>query len=263
MRAFAALAVLALAAAPAHAEPWYRGAHGKGRLENVAIFVGGGLVYVASETFLKPDLAPLTCRWCSVDGFDASARDALVWGNPGAARTISNVEGFVVAPATAVTLVLLGTADEPGGATWGRVIDDAMPVLDTVVLSELAVQVVKFSVGRQRPFAHFGGATVVPGLDNNVSFFSGHSTLVFGVATSAGMIAHRRHYWTEPYIWAAGMTLATTTAYLRVASDEHYMTDVLVGSAFGVLAGLTVPLLLDHGLEVAPTGNGLAIAGVF
>lgn len=264
MRAIGAVVALALAAAPAHAEPWYRGRAGTHRVLNLAIFVGGGLAYVASETALKPDLAPMTCRWCSVDSFDANARDLLVWRNTGAASALSNIEGFAVAPIAGVGLLLLGTASQPGGATWGRVMDDALPVLDTVVLSELVVQAVKFGVGRQRPYVHYDPAAAL-GLDDNVSFFSGHSTLAFGLATSAGVIAHRRHYAIEPYVWGVGMTLAATTAYLRVAADKHYATDVLTGSAFGVLAGLTVPWLLDRhpGVEVVPTGNGLAVAGTF
>jgi membrane-associated phospholipid phosphatase len=264
MRAIGAVVALALAAAPAHAEPWYRGPAGPHRVVNLAIFVGGGLAYVASETVLKPDLAAMTCRWCGVDSFDANARDLLRWHDTGAASALSNIDGFAVAPIAGVGLLLLGTASQPGGATWGRVLDDALPVLDTVVLSELVDQVVKFGVGRQRPYAHFN-PTGVPGLDDNVSFFSGHSTLAFGIATSAGVIAHRRGYAIEPYVWGVGMTLAATTAYLRVAADEHYVTDVLTGSAFGVLAGLTVPWLLDRhpGVEVVPTGTGLAIAGSF
>ena len=264
MRAIVVLLALALAAAPARATPWYRGRAGEHRVVNLAIFVGGGLAYVASETVLKPDLAPMTCRWCTVDSFDASARDLLRWHDTGTASLLSNLDGFVVAPVAGLGLLLLGTASQPGGATWDHVLDDALPVLDTVVLSELVDQAVKFGIGRQRPYAHYF-PVAAPGLDDNVSFFSGHSTLAFGLATSAGVIAHRRHYAVEPYVWGVGMTLAATTAYLRVAADEHYVTDVLAGSAIGVLAGLTAPWLLDRhpGVEVVPTGTGLAIAGSF
>lgn len=262
MRAITVLVALGLAAAPARAEPWYRGPHGHRRVVNLAITAGGAALYAASETFLKADLAPATCRWCSVDGLDADVRSALVWRDPGAARTLSNLDGFVVAPIAGLGLVLLGTAAQRGGVTWARAIDDTVPVLETVVLSQLVVQVVKFSAGRQRPFVHYG-AGGPPGLDDNVSFFSGHSALAFGIATSAGVVAHHRGYKTAPYIWGVGMALAASTAYLRIAGDEHYLTDVLAGSAWGVLAGLTVPWLAMRDVEVMPTSNGVALAGVF
>ena len=58
-------------------------------------------------------------------------------------------------------------------------------------------------------------------------------------------------------------TLAASTAYLRIAADKHYFSDVLVGSAFGMASGIAVPLMWRHNLEVMPQPNGVAIAGQF
>lgn len=254
------LAIVALLATAAHAEPWYEGKYGKNRVTHVSITVASGALYLTSE-LLKPHLASLTCRWCVPDSLDASARDAVRWQHPSTAVTLSNLDGYVVVPAFAigVTLAESLTSEDP---TTARAIDDLVPVLESAGLAQLLVQPVKFAVARARPYAYYTPPAQA-GYDDNVSFFSGHSTLVFSLVTSAGVIAHRRHYKTEPYIWIGGGVLAASTAYLRMAGDKHYLTDVLTGSAVGVAAGLTVPMMMPREITVTPTTNGMAIAGRF
>ena len=114
---------------------------------------------------------------------------------------------------------------------------------------------------------HVAAPGRVTDTDDNMSFISGHAALAFSVATAAGMVAHRRGYQLEPVIWAVGFTLAGSTAYLRIAADKHYFTDVLAGSLVGSAFGVAVPLLLHsgvlrrHQLNVAPTGNGVMLSG--
>ncbi|MBU1241038.1 phosphatase PAP2 family protein, partial [Myxococcota bacterium] len=38
-------------------------------------------------------------------------------------------------------------------------------------------------------------------------------------------------------------TLAAAVAYLRIAGDKHYFSDVLTGAAIGTVMGVLVPLL--------------------
>ena len=67
-------------------------------------------------------------------------------------------------------------------------------------------------------------------------------------------------------IWGAGLGLAVTTAYLRIAADRHYATDVLAGSAFGIAAGIAIPWLggsLPPRVGLVPTTNGLGLVGQF
>jgi membrane-associated phospholipid phosphatase len=135
--------------------------------------------------------------------------------------------------------------------------------METVVLSQLVVQTAKFSVARQRPGVHFDSPGP-PQLEDNVSFFSGHAALTFALATSAGVIAHRRHYRSEPWFWTFGMTFAVTASYLRIAADKHYLTDVMTGAAVGVGSGLTIPMLMARpDVRVVPTGSGAALVGWF
>lgn len=248
-------------AGSAHAEPWYRGPRGHQRVLHVSLTVGLGVAFVASESLLKPTLAPDGCRWCEPNTLDARVRNALVWGDTDSARLFSNLTGYVAAPALGIgvtALVALGAED----ASWARLIDDTIPILETVAISQAVTQVVKYSVGRQRPFVHYTNPTA--STDDNLSFWSGHSTLAFSVVTSAGLLAHWRGASTEPVIWGVGLPLAAATAYLRIAGDKHYFTDVTMGSLIGVAAGLTIPRLMrHHGVVVMPTGTGVSVAGGF
>jgi len=264
MRAIAAVALCAATLTTAHAEPWYRGKHGHNRVVHVTVTATAGLLYLSSETFLKSSLAAETCRWCEPPSFDRSVRNSLVWTDRSKANTYSNLTGYVAAPLFGIGLTALGSlsGDDPG---WGQLIDDTMPIFETVALSQVFTQIVKFSAGRQRPFVHFAAMPQPHDKDDNLSFFSGHSALAFGIATSAGMVAHWRHAKAEPVIWAVGMSVAASTAYLRIAADKHYLSDVLVGSAVGVASGLTIPLLMrrDASVSVVPAPGGVALAGAF
>jgi membrane-associated phospholipid phosphatase len=55
------------------------------------------------------------------------------------------------------------------------------------------------------------------------------------------VVASRRRRRVAPAVWATGLTLAAASAYLRIASDQHYLTDVLAGVGSGVAIGLAVP----------------------
>ena len=252
--------VMLLAATTAHAdEPTDRT-----RALDLGLTVGMGGAYLVAEFGFNAELSPTTCRWCEPTGFDVPMRDALKWGDTGAANTISNLTGYVLAPlATAGGLVLAG-----GRSGWRRHYDDAVPVIQAAIFASLLQHVTKLGGGRQRPYAHFAPpGTLTPSEEDNVSFWSGHTSLDFALAVSAGTIADARGYRYAPVIWATGLTLAGVTGYLRVAADRHYATDVLMGAAVGTLVGYAWPRLVHRhiwrGVEVVPTGTGLAAIGAF
>jgi membrane-associated phospholipid phosphatase len=263
VRALVVSLVLLFATGTAHAEkdyiPWYRGPFAHNRITHVSVTLGFGTAYLLSETLFKPSLVAATCRWCDPPGFDRSVRNALVWGNTSRASLLSSLDAYVLAPAVGLSLLYISDQD----ASWRRLIDDTVPVLETVVISQVFVQMVKFSVGRQRPYAHFGDPATPPTIDDNVSFISGHSALGFAITTGAGMICHWRHYWTEPYVWGTGIALSLSAEYLRMAADKHYLSDVVVGGFVGIGAGLTIPRLMRHDVQIVPVPNGAAVVGMF
>ena len=213
---------------------------------------GTAIALTIGSELAKPEILPKGCRWCDrdEDGTDAlnsvdrGARRSLKWTDTRTARQLSDVGGLLVTPGATFGLLSLAAADARAGKALSI---DVLIVLQSVALSQLANQVAKFSFGRERPFVHElseseKGKSDKP-LDENVSFYSGHSSLVFSLATAAGTVASMRGYRLAPLVWAAGVPIAATTAYLRVAGDKHYVTDVLVGSAMGAAFGALVPLL--------------------
>jgi len=239
--------------------PWYRGKYGHNRVVHLGITAGLGLAYLASETVLKPTFAATTCRWCDPPGFEVSVRDALVWHDTKRASFLSTMDAYVLAPIVGFGLLIVSDSD----ASWPRLIDDTLPVAETIAVSQVITQVVKFSVGRQRPYAHFGDPNARVGSDDNTSFISGHSVLGFSITASAGLICHWRGYWTEPYVWGAGIAISLSTEYLRMGADKHYLSDVLGGGALGIASGLLVPRLMRRDIKIAPIANGAAVVGVF
>jgi membrane-associated phospholipid phosphatase len=250
---------------------WHQGPAGRRRILRAGLAVAGGAIYFSSETFLKSSLAADSCRWCEPLAVDRTVRSALVWADIKLAAKVADIDGYVLAPTFGIGILALSAGAHRGTNEdfLSRAIDDTLPVVESIVIGQLITQVVKFSVGRQRPFVHFARVGREPEVDDNMSFLSGHSSLVFSIATSAGMVAHRRGYSTEPLIWSVGMGLAATTAYLRIGADKHYLTDVLAGSALGAAVGVLTPMLLYSetleraNIAIVPNSNGISVSGAF
>jgi len=207
----------------------------------------GAAVWIGTELG-KDGLAPSTCRFCDPNAFDARARELLVWPQAKPAQRTSDVLAFAVLPGAIAAHQILAARGAGGETSDGLV--DLLVVVEAAVLAADLNQLVKFTVGRQRPFVHYGNFEQgrAPDADDNVSFYSGHSSLVFALAAGAGTVSSLRGYQSTPWVWAGGMTLAAAVAYLRVAGDKHYLTDVLTGAAIGTAFGVAVPRLL-HGRE--------------
>jgi membrane-associated phospholipid phosphatase len=237
-----------------------------------ALVAGWGL----TEFAFKKRLAPPACRWCETNAFDSAVRSAF---NPSlgpspegvpALHVASNLLGFVALPVSVLGLDALLAWREGGRPDTFAV--DVVLILEATFSSLMVNQLVKFAVGRGRPYT-FGatGEQLAQGhdlADNNLSFYSGHSNFAFAAVASAATIAGLRGYRWAWVVWAVGLPLATTTAVLRLAADKHWATDVVVGSGLGLATGILMPTLL-HGrvgpvsARVVPTGNGVAVGGAF
>ena len=203
-----------------------------------------GAAWLLSQIFER-QLAPSACRWCDPPGFDSSFRDALKWRDTGAAHGASNVLAYGGMP-----LAALGVDLFVSGRDFEAVGIDALIALQSAFLAGLFDQGVKFLVGRERPFVHALDPSQKPltdkPADNNVSFYSGHTSFTTAIAVSAGVCASLRGDKDAWAVWATGLTLALGTGYLRIAADKHYASDVLVGALFGGLFGAGVPLLFHR-----------------
>jgi membrane-associated phospholipid phosphatase len=214
-----------------------------------------GIWGLLSSENAKKELTASGCHWCERDGagnptlnaFDAAARDHLRLSDGHTVENAGNALGYAIIP-----LVTLG------GGLLAAGVDHRLkeyPV-DLLLFAESAIiaadlnQAVKFAAARERPFVHFTDSDEarlsIARSDSLTSFFSGHTTLGFAMATAAGTIASMRHYRLAPLVWVLGVTLATTTGYLRVAADRHYMSDVLVGGFAGSLIGFVNPYFVHR-----------------
>lgn len=213
MKILAAIVLLCCAtrAAAADSDTWWRAG-------------GEGAVVIATEVPLKPLLAPGSCRWCEPDDLDDAVARAVVWNNLTLADRLSYA-----------TLAL-----DVGLSGWdGRA--NLAPVAESVALAALTTQAIKFTVGRERPFVHYGLRRLfLHDDDDDVSFCSGHTAIAFAAA-----VASRSR---------VGLVLAGVTGYLRMGAGKHYLTDVLAGAVVGVAAGLLVP----H-LDSDPRGPSIAV----
>ncbi len=230
-----------------------------------AITLGSGAAWL-SAIAARESIGPATCHWCTTNSFDLSARSALVWGNPMAAETLVSVVGFAVAPAVTVGADVLA-AEHDGALKDGLV--DALLITEAAGIASDVNLALRFAVGRQRPWAwaasqSSGGSTAGLNRDSNMSFFSGHSTMMFAVSTAAGTIAEMRGYRWSPLVWLVGMPFAVAVAYLRVASDDHWMSDVLVGTAAGGAMGFAIPYFAHRpGVRVVAWAGTVAVVGSF
>src|SRR5512138_1415791 len=149
--ALAALAAASLSAAPVPARAQPKPLEYDLRVDG-AIAAATWAAYVGAEA-AKGRLAPSSCRWCDPPALDAKVREALVWGHVDQARRASDVLAFGVFPVAMATHQVLA-ARAAGDTSEGWV--DALLVAEAAGIAMDVNQLVKFSVGRQRPFVHYG-----------------------------------------------------------------------------------------------------------
>jgi len=117
-------------------------------------------------------------------------------------------------------------------------------LIQSLLLAEAMTQALKFSTHRERP-----------DLSDNRSFPSGHAADTLAFAT-----ALERHFnWKY---WAPAYAFATYVAMSRLHDNRHYASDVVFGSAIGVIAGRTVTRLghKQFPVAVAPVPGGVMLA---
>jgi hypothetical protein len=224
-----------------------------------AVTLGSTAIVLGAQI---PALQPDTCRWCESNELDDAARRATRWHNTQAAGGLSSSIAYATLPATVLGSLLLASQDEGHGSNLPA---DFLIVAEATMTALAANQVVKVAAARQRPRVHDPGSRA-SGPDDNLSFFSGHTTLAFSLATAAGTVATLRKYRFADWVWASGLVLAASVGYLRMAADEHYFSDVAVGALVGTSIGVALPVLLHSPkarVRVVPTPGGIGVAGIF
>jgi membrane-associated phospholipid phosphatase len=102
---------------------------------------------------------------------------------------------------------------------------------EAAVNSLLAVEALKYSLGRERPYQGNGGGSFFHG---GTSFPSEHAAAAWSVA---GVIAHE-YPGTFSKLLAYG--LASTVSFSRIRARQHFPSDVMVGSTLGYLIAQSI-----------------------
>jgi membrane-associated phospholipid phosphatase len=232
---------IALTATTARAEPTLEWNEDWPRFRtSEAVVTGSMLLPIAGALFLYPHPED------NMHGgvlFDDAVRDALVADSKegrGMAATWSNWPylGLLAFPFVVDTALV----------AWG------VHGAGDVALEMLAMNLESFAItGAEKGCAsdpNYAGKCDDP-VAMNQSFVSGHTAVAF---TGAGLTcAHHRHLplygggAPDAAICVVGLAAASATGVLRIMSDDHYSTDVLLGVALGLGSGWLLPEWLHYG----------------
>ena len=118
---------------------------------------------------------------------------------------------------------------------------------ETMLLANGIKEWLKLIVYRARPYMYFDNYPLdkVEKGDWSCSFPSGHTTLAFASAAFTTMVYCQCYPESVMQYVVAGVSfgLATITGALRVASGNHFLSDVLIGAIIGTACGFLVPFL--------------------
>jgi membrane-associated phospholipid phosphatase len=188
-----------------------------------------------------------TRRWSGTNGFDTGIRDGLRLGSTSARQDASLASDLsLVFSAALLPMASIGmkfSRDHDCVETWDMFTD----AVESFGLTLFITEAIKLGAGRERPYteecdafpprdAHCGSE------DRHRSFFSGHASLAAAGAGLSCSYAFRREAWgtsrtAKVAPCALGVVAALATGALRVAADQHWTSDVLVGFAVGAVVG--------------------------
>ena len=235
---------------------------------------------VAQALFLYPTPK---ARWEGGVLFDDAVRDAILLEGREARQAAAKASDDIYYALAAYPL-LVDTAI----VTWG--VHGASDVAFQMLLMNVesyaltgAIALTAEKVGRVRPMGRecardpgYDGKCQSPG-NLNASFLSGHTTIAF--AGAGLMCAHHTNLplygsrVADVLACATALVAATTAGVLRVMSDNHYASDVLLGAGVGLFGGYVWPNVWHYGFgakrgastSFLPTAavrhGGLRIAG--
>lgn len=220
---------------------------------SAAIWAAGGL--------MGRELRWAGCAACDPARLNALDRTAI--GNADHAAKIVSDVGYATLAAAPLLLdlgdALLQRSRDASPArprhlrAWGK---DAVVLLEVLAVDSALTNLVKFAVRRPRPYSYDPETAVGDPLaeESRLSFFSGHTSAAFAMATAYAylfQVRHPRSRWVAP-VYVIGLGLASVTGVARVAAGKHFWTDVLAGAVAGASIGVLIPALHRSRLPGAP-----------
>jgi PAP2 superfamily len=161
----------------------------------------------------------------AVHEFDDDVRDHFVGNSADGLDSNDPSSGEDALPAAALlagTWLLAGLSDSQGG--WREL----GSMLEASAFTAVSTEVLKFSLGRQRP-----DETTDPDdwFASGDSFPSMHAGLAFAIGTVFAESGDDRYRWPRRIL---GYGVAGATAYVRLDHNAHWASDVVAGAALGL-----------------------------
>lgn len=200
----------------------------------IGFLVGGALAFVGGEYLRvrRSPKAPVEKKaQRMLNRLDRVARERL---NLGSKRHFADRASYALAlfGLPAACLLWLGVTEErPFRA---RSVLDAVRIAQAVVLVGGVNQIVKAIAPRERPFVQ--DCPDCEGMrDARGSFFSSHTSTATALAAATTRMALQRG--ASGWMGVPVYLMSLLVGYLRIASDSHFLTDVLAGAVFGTTVG--------------------------
>ena len=219
-----------------------------------AALIGGSLALFGGSLYLEskkpmPDKA-------AADPSTIPFFDRIYPSNP--SSTLSTVGDDLAIASAGLPLVLLF------GRSGEEILTLSVMYIETLGLAYGFDSLLKSAVVRYRPYAYSSSTPAdFSNSEITASFPSSHATLAFSAAVFTGYVFDELNPDSnmKVWVWTAGLGVAAVVSTLRVASGDHFVSDVVAGSLIGAASGFLVPFLHER-LHAAKTRSSDAVSGV-
>ena len=228
---------------------------------DLPLTLGAAAASVVPFIFRGEVAAPACGLSCNPDSVNPIDRMAIGRRVPGAGLTSDILYGAAVVLPVAFDLIDV-VATRPGDRFTGFW-KDMVVLAQVAAVDNLLNSMVKYAVRRPRPFAY--DLSLDPAertsASAGLSFYSGHASTSFALATAYSTLFSMRHPRSRLRIpvWIGMHLLAATIAVLRVESGNHFWTDIVVGGAVGSGVGLMVTHLHRRRAGTEGSRKGYAV----
>lgn len=155
-------------------------------------------------------------------------------------KTLHMVGSGAVALSMATPLIFYGLQKD-------ELINVGVMYAETLLIANGIKEWLKIKVDRARPYMYFDDypQDKVDDGDWNCSFPSGHTTMAFACAAFTSYVYNLYYPESKSRFAVLGATfgLAAVTGGLRMASGNHYFSDVFAGAVIGTICGFVVPYM--------------------
>ncbi len=214
-------------------------------LLDIGVIVVGSVLTSVPRIMVNEGDGPWCGLECDVNDVNAFDRATMSDGS----QTAGDISDYVMFSFIPLTFVFdaidVGVSKPHDG--WRGFGVDLLVLLETMAVTLGINGLVAMVVRRPRPYVYDKSDSDDFRTEGEaaMSFYSGHTSLVFALATAYSRLFMLRHP-ASPLIapiWIFTYAAAGTVGALRVVSSAHFLSDMLVGVVTGVGFGLLVPWL--------------------